>query len=109
MTSEKTYFNDIGNEKKYPIGIVVLLLPEGVREKVATLTPLAKKADEAIRQVQKGEMLLVHTTGQIEKVTCRQLNERARESNLFKNEKSRQKILKGDQSLHNGIRNAPKE
>lgn len=93
LTSEKNYFHDIGNEKQYSVGIVVLRLPEGIYPELKNLAPLAKKADEAIKLVQKGEMYQVHASGLIEKVTTRELYEREAK------EKAAQRVNKGENNI----------
>lgn len=73
LTSEKKFYQHIGDEKRYALGIVVLRLPDGVEPRLKNLIPLVPTAIKAIEQVKAGEMLLVHPSGQIEKVTHAEL------------------------------------
>lgn len=73
LTSEKKFYRHIGDEKKYSIGIVVLRLPDGEKPTLEKLIPMMPTANEAIKQVKQGEMLLVHPSGQIEKATHAEL------------------------------------
>lgn len=98
VTSERDYHHDIGNEKKYAVGIVILRLPEGIDPTLENLAPLAQEAKDAIRQVQKGEMYQVHANGLIEKVTSRELYEReARERAAQKSGKEENNVRKREE------------
>lgn len=102
VTAEKWYYHDIGNEKKYDVGIVVLRLPDKVMPTFETLAPLARIAKETgvIKQVQKGEMYQVHPSGLVEKVTARQLQEReAKEKPAQKEAKAAKKTRKEENNI----------
>lgn len=91
VTSEKRIHRHIGDEKKYAVGIVVMRLPDGLEPTLENLAPLASKTKEAIEQVGKGEMLHVHPSGQIEKVTYKQLCERDKNQKAGKEERGDEK------------------
>ena len=91
VTTERKIHQQIGDAKNYKLGVVVINF-EGRKpnkEKIASLMPQIK---EAIKQVKQGEMLHVYaSSGQIEKVTHKQLLERDRQQKAQKEQRGQDK------------------
>ena len=96
LTTEREIHQQIGDEKQYKLGIVVINFQgqKPTREEIASIKLEIK---EAIKQVKQGEMLHVYKTGQIEKVTYKELLERDRQQKEQKEQRGQDKKAELDE------------